>query len=174
MGGWFNSVVRSRLYQPPAGDWLAWTWAELGNIIVGRVRKNTFLLVPNFFGMELAARFFGQNNNIFHSTQQQFKGEPWLGSIFNTCYYAIQYESRRELYSLLSYVRNQTVAIPFMDDIKYVYFSSIQPLIGCLLSNWWLAEPSAQQKLPNLKLAGNQDTRIRYFFQPCLFVAETD
>ena len=29
-GGWFNSVVRLRLSQPPAGDWLA-DRAELGN-----------------------------------------------------------------------------------------------------------------------------------------------
>ena len=32
LGGWFNSVVRLRLSQPQAGDWLAWAWAELGNI----------------------------------------------------------------------------------------------------------------------------------------------
>ena len=29
--GWFNSVVRLRLSQPPAGDWLVGAWAELGN-----------------------------------------------------------------------------------------------------------------------------------------------
>ena len=44
-----------------------------------------------------------------------------------------------------------------------------QPVIGCLFSNGgcqclW---PS-QNWLPNLTLAGNQDTRIPYFFQPCL------
>ena len=27
----FRTVVRIRLSQPPAGDWLAWAWAELGN-----------------------------------------------------------------------------------------------------------------------------------------------
>ena len=30
--GWFPTVVRIRLSQPPAGDWLAGVWAELGNI----------------------------------------------------------------------------------------------------------------------------------------------
>ena len=29
--GWFPTVVRIRLPQPPAGAWLAWAWAELGN-----------------------------------------------------------------------------------------------------------------------------------------------
>ena len=28
---WFPTVVRIRLSQPPAGDWLAGAWAELGN-----------------------------------------------------------------------------------------------------------------------------------------------
>ena len=28
----FPTVVRIRLFQPPAGDWLAGAWAELGNI----------------------------------------------------------------------------------------------------------------------------------------------
>ena len=28
----FPTVVRIRLSQPPAGDWLAGAWAELGNI----------------------------------------------------------------------------------------------------------------------------------------------
>ena len=29
--GWFPTAVRIRLSQPPAGDWLAGAWAELGN-----------------------------------------------------------------------------------------------------------------------------------------------
>ena len=29
--GWFPTAVRVRLSQPPAGDWLAGAWAELGN-----------------------------------------------------------------------------------------------------------------------------------------------
>ena len=28
--GWFPTAVRIRLSQPPAGDWLAGVWAELG------------------------------------------------------------------------------------------------------------------------------------------------
>ena len=28
--GWFPTVVRTSLSQPPAGDWLAGAWAELG------------------------------------------------------------------------------------------------------------------------------------------------
>ena len=28
--GWFPTVVRIRLSQPPPGDWLAGAWAELG------------------------------------------------------------------------------------------------------------------------------------------------
>ena len=28
---WFPTAVRIRLSQPPAGDWLAGAWAELGN-----------------------------------------------------------------------------------------------------------------------------------------------
>ena len=31
---WFPAVVRIRLYQPPAGDWLAGAWAELGKILI--------------------------------------------------------------------------------------------------------------------------------------------
>ena len=30
--GWFPTALRIRLSQPPAGDWLAGAWAELGNI----------------------------------------------------------------------------------------------------------------------------------------------
>ena len=29
--GWFPTVVIIRLSQPPAGDWLAGAWTELGN-----------------------------------------------------------------------------------------------------------------------------------------------
>ena len=29
-GRWFPTAVRIRLSQPPAGDWLAGAWAELG------------------------------------------------------------------------------------------------------------------------------------------------
>ena len=29
---WFPTVVRIRLSQPPAGDWLTGAWAELGNM----------------------------------------------------------------------------------------------------------------------------------------------
>ena len=29
---WFPTAVRIRLSQPPAGDWLAGAWAELGNV----------------------------------------------------------------------------------------------------------------------------------------------
>ena len=35
-----------------------------------RARKNIFWLVTKIFGMKLAARFFGRNDNIFPSTQQ--------------------------------------------------------------------------------------------------------
>ena len=47
-----------------------------------------------------------------------------------------------------------------------------QPAIGCLFSNggWQCLWPS-QNWLPNLTLAGNQDTRIQYFFYPCLQAA---
>ena len=43
-----------------------------------------------------------------------------------------------------------------------------QSEIGCLFSNggWQCLWPS-QNWLPNLTLAGNQDTRIQYFFYPC-------
>ena len=36
----------------------------------GTDRKNIFRLVTKIFGMKLAARFFGRNDNIFLSTQQ--------------------------------------------------------------------------------------------------------
>ena len=44
----------------------------------------------------------------------------------------------------------------------------VQPVIDCFLSNggWQCLQPS-QDWLPNLILAGNQDTRIQYFFYPC-------
>ena len=31
--GWFPTIGIIRLSQPPAGDWLAGAWAELGNIL---------------------------------------------------------------------------------------------------------------------------------------------
>ena len=32
--GWFPTVVRIRLSQPPAGDWLAGVWTELGKTTI--------------------------------------------------------------------------------------------------------------------------------------------
>ena len=47
-----------------------------------------------------------------------------------------------------------------------------QPAIGCLFSNGgWQCLWLSQNWLPNLTLAGNQDTRIQYFFYPCLQAA---
>ena len=40
--GWLPTVVRIRLSQPPAGDWLAGAWAELGNThIMTHTRQQT-------------------------------------------------------------------------------------------------------------------------------------
>ena len=43
-GNLFPTVVRIRLSQPPAGDWLAWAGAELGNTSLW-LRQVAFLLV---------------------------------------------------------------------------------------------------------------------------------
>ena len=37
--GWFPTAVRIRLSQPPAGDWPAGAWAELGNRLIKLVRR---------------------------------------------------------------------------------------------------------------------------------------
>ena len=43
---WFPTAVRIRLSQPPAGDWLAGAWAELG-------KKKKFDAVSNYYFLML-------------------------------------------------------------------------------------------------------------------------
>ena len=44
---WFPTAVRIMLSQPPAGDWLAGAWAELGNILQKLI--GAFVSVQNSF-----------------------------------------------------------------------------------------------------------------------------
>ena len=43
--GWFPTVVRIRLSQPQAGDWLAGAWAELDNILTENSAKMIALIL---------------------------------------------------------------------------------------------------------------------------------
>ena len=51
---WFPSALIIRLSQPPAGDWLAGAWAELGNIkIIYGQYSNIFKIKGLFIGSVL-------------------------------------------------------------------------------------------------------------------------
>ena len=52
-------------HHPPTTHQPQQTFLRVLDLVGGRARKNIFWLVPNFFGMKLAARFFGRNDNIF-------------------------------------------------------------------------------------------------------------
>ena len=51
--GWFPTVLRIRLSQPSAGDWLAGAWADLGIITLEEdalLEQNALLVHNKLFG----------------------------------------------------------------------------------------------------------------------------